>query len=285
MKIALLTCQNWPNVKEKEYTLAAEISPKIEVKVEIWNDHSVDWARYDYLIFRTVWDYFEFPTEFAAWLKMLESKNIKTLNPLSIIQYNQHKFYLKDLENQGVAIIPTIFIPKNTGLDLSFLKEKNWEKAVIKPAVSAGSYMTKLFSQNGIEAIEAEYKPIAVERDLLVQPFLSEIQDTGELSILFFKNKYSHAVLKKPKAGDFRIQSQYGGQYQAYNPSLDLIETAESIVKKFNANLLYARVDGIIKDGKFLLMEVELIEPDLYFDYDSGAKKRYLEALEGMVLA
>ena len=284
MKIALLTCRNRPDVNEKEQKLRLEISKELDVTVEIWNDPSVDWTSFDCLIFRTVWDYFEYPKEFAEWLERIEHLNIRTLNPLSIIKRNQHKFYLKDLQNQGVDIIPTVFIPKNTGLDLSFLKEKNWEKAVIKPAISAGSYMMTLFSQSEITAIEKEYTPIALERDLLIQPFMPEIQEMGEISILFFQGKYSHAVLKKPKGEDFRVQSQFGGQYQAYFPNDSVKKTAENIIKTFGGDLLYARVDGILKERQFLLMELELIEPDLYFDYAPDAKKHYLKALETMVL-
>lgn len=284
MKIGLLTCQNWAGAYEGEVSLAAEIDKKFEVDVLVWNDPSVNWANYDCLIFRTIWDYFEFPKEFAAWLNVLENLNIKTLNPLSIIKRNQHKFYLRDLEQQGVDIIPTVFIAKNTGLDLSFLKENNWERAVIKPAVSAGSYLTKLFSQNEIAETEAEYKSIAQERDLLVQPFMPEIQEMGEISLLFFQGHFSHSVLKKPVNDDFRVQSQFGGQYQIYLPDESVIKTAENIIKTFGGELLYARVDGILKDGKFLLMELELIEPDLYFSYAPDAKKRYLSALETMAM-
>ena len=280
MKIALLSYQKW---LENESAFAAELPKNLNAEAVAWNDPSVNWAKYDYLIFRTVWDYFEYPTEFAAWLDELERLNIKTLNPLSIIKRNQHKFYLQELEKQGIDIIPTVFIPKNTSLDLSFLKEKQWDKAVIKPAVSAGAYLTKLFSRDEIAEIEAEYTPIALERDLLVQPFMSEIQEQGELSILFFQGKYSHAISKTPKAGDFRIQSHFGGQYQAFTPDAQLLATAENIVKTFGGDLLYARVDGILKNGKFLLMELELIEPDLYFNYHPDAKKNFLTALESML--
>jgi glutathione synthase/RimK-type ligase-like ATP-grasp enzyme len=284
MKIALLTCKNWPNAFEKEQALATEISKNIDVDVVVWNDPSVNWASYDYLVFRTVWDYFEHPIEFTAWLETLEKLKIRTFNPLPIIKRNLHKFYLQDLERQGVDIIPTVFIPKNTDLDLSFLKVKKWEKAVIKPAISAGSYWTTLFSQAEITTVEAQYKELALERDLLVQPFMPEIQTMGEVSLLFFQGKFSHSVLKKPKKGDFRIQSQFGGQYQTYEPDVSVIETAAHIIKTFGGDLLYARVDGILKNGKFLLMELELIEPDLYFDYAPDAKKRYLKALENLVL-
>lgn len=283
MKIALLSCKNWPDILEKERAFATEFPQSIDVEVVIWNDPSVKWANYNYLIFRTVWDYFEMPNEFTAWLDMLSQQNIRTLNPLSVIKKNQHKFYLQDLERQGIDIIPTVFIPKNTGLSLSFLKEKNWDTAVIKPAVSGGSYLTRLFSQSEIEEIETEYASFALENDLLVQPFMPEIQEMGELSILFFQGKYSHTILKKPKNGDFRVQSQFGGQYQTFEPDAALLATAQHIIETFGDDLLYARVDGILKGGKFLLMELELIEPDLYFDYHPDAKKNFLTALEAMI--
>ena len=283
MKIALLSCKNWPDVLEKERAFAEEFPKQFDIHVEVWNDPSVNWTDYNYLIFRTVWDYFEFPKEFETWLDELEKQNIKTLNPLPIIKRNQHKFYLQELERQGIDIIPTVFIPKNTGLNLSFLKEKNWESAVIKPAVSGGSYLTRLFSQSETEEIETEYASFALENDLLVQPFMPEIQERGELSILFFQGKYSHAIVKKPKNGDFRVQSQFGGQYQTFEPDASLLATAQHIIETFGGDLLYARVDGILKDGKFLLMELELIEPDLYFDYHADAKRNFLVALEAMI--
>ncbi len=283
MKIALLSCKNWPDVLEKERAFASEFPKQFDVHVEVWNDPSVNWTDYNYLIFRTVWDYFEFPKEFETWLNDLENQNVKTLNPLPIIKRNQHKFYLQDLERQGIDIIPTVFIPKNTRLDLSFLINNNWEKAVIKPAISGGAYLTRLFSQSEIEEIEIEYASFALENDLLVQPFMPEIQEIGELSILFFQGKYSHTILKKPKNGDFRVQSQFGGQYQAIEPDAAVLATAEYIIQTFGGDLLYARVDGILKDGKFLLMELELIEPDLYFDYHADAKQNFLSALEAMI--
>ena len=283
MKRALLSCQRWPDVLEKERAFATEFPKLFEVEVVVWDDPSVNWTDYNYLIFRTIWDYFEFPNEFAEWLDVLKKQNIKTLNPLPIIERNQHKFYLRDLQNQGIDIIPTVFLPKNTGLDLSFMKENNWNQAVIKPAVSGGAYLTQLFSQSDISDIVSEYASFALENDLLVQPFMSEIQETGELSLLFFQGKFSHAIVKKPKNGDFRVQSQFGGQYHAFEPDAALLATAQNIIDNFGGDLLYARVDGIVKDGQFLLMELELIEPDLYFDYHPDAKNNYFAAVEAMV--
>jgi glutathione synthase/RimK-type ligase-like ATP-grasp enzyme len=283
MNIALLTCQHWPGALASEQNFAKEFPASYNVQVEVWNDPKVNWAKYDVLIFRTIWDYFEYPLEFNAWLDAIEKLNIRTLNPLRVVKANQHKFYLKDLQSRGIDIIPTVFIPKNTGLDFSFLAENNWTQAVIKPAVSGGSYATTLFSIAETEKIATEYANIATERDLLVQPFMPEIQTLGEISILFFNGKFSHAILKKPKEDDFRVQTQFGGVYQIYQPDASLIETALQIITTFGEDLLYARVDGVMKDGKFLLMEVELIEPDLYFSHFPEGKLNYFKALEDLL--
>ena len=102
--------------------------------------------------------------------------------------------------------------------------------------------------------------------------------------MVFFDKKFSHAVLKKAKAGDFRIQSQFGGQYAPYQPSHETLTVAESIVKHINADLLYARVDGIIIQGKFHLMELELIEPDLYFDHVENGQHRFANMIKEFLL-
>jgi glutathione synthase/RimK-type ligase-like ATP-grasp enzyme len=279
LKIALLSCQHWPGALASEQAFAKEFPPQYDVQVEVWNDPAVNWAAYDCLIFRTIWDYFNYPAEFSAWLDAIDQQHIKTLNPIHVVRRNQHKFYLQELQDQGIDIIPTVFIPKNTGLDLSFLAKNNWTQAVIKPAISAGAYATTLFSIHDSAKIAAEYAEMAVARDLLVQPFMPEIQLLGEISILFFNGRFSHAILKKPQANDFRVQSQFGGDYQIYQPAASVIETAAHIVRTFGENLLYARVDGILKDGNFLLMEVELIEPDLYFSQVPAAKGRFFAAL------
>lgn len=279
-KIAFLTCQNRPELLEEGLKLAAKLPENIQADVCVWNDTNIDWTQYDCLIFRTIWDYFEYPTEFEAFLAHLEQHNVRTLNPLSIIKRNQHKFYLRDLENQGIDIIPTVFLPKNSGWDLDFLAKKGWEKAVIKPAVSAGSYLTKLFDVATETAeITAEYSAIASERDLLVQAFVPEIQTSGELSLLFFNNKFVYSVQKLPKNGDFRVQSQFGGLYSRFEASAELIVQAEKIVKTFSNDLLYARVDGVMQNNRFLLMELELIEPDLYFNYHEKGEDMFVNAL------
>lgn len=280
MKIALLTCATWPGIQDKERALAKEFGHHIHADVVVWNDPAVNFSDYQCLIFRTTWDYFKQPEVFSAWLEKIAGLGVPTFNPIAAIRRNQHKFYLKELQESGIDIIPTVFVEKNSALELATLIPDQWQKLIIKPAVSGGAYMTRLFDRSEMASVVEEYTPIAAKRDLLIQPFMAEIQEQGELSLLFFGGVFSHAVLKRPVLGEFRVQSEFGGNYRAIEVSAELIATCEQTIAAFGGELVYARVDGIIASGKFLLMELELIEPDLYFDYDKNAKKRYLVALE-----
>ncbi|WP_299519579.1 hypothetical protein, partial [uncultured Flavobacterium sp.] len=203
---------------------------------------------------------------------------IKTLNPISIIKKNKHKFYLKELEKEGISILPTIFLEKNSTSNLRDLIPESWEKIVIKPAFSAGSYLTKLIDLSELESIQTEFKQHFETKDFLLQEFRPEIKELGETSFIFFDGKFSHAVNKKPVENDFRVQIQYGGKYTLIQPNDDLLQQAELVLSKIPEKLLYARVDGIVIDNKLHLMEIELIEPDLYFDLADGARERFVEA-------
>ncbi|MET0760634.1 MAG: hypothetical protein ABWZ56_09455 [Flavobacterium sp.] len=280
MTLALLTCEKLPELTPADQLLIPELAKhNITAKAVIWDDKRINWNDFDYLVFRSTWDYFEKESEFNLWLDQVEKLGIKTLNPIEVIKKNKHKFYLREMQQNGIQIIPTVFINKTLSLNLSELIPFHWKKAVIKPAFSGGSYQTAVFDVSDIEKINQEYKIIASEKELLVQEFMSEIQTLGETSFIFFNKKFSHCVNKKPIEGDFRVQSQFGGKYTLIELSLELIEKAQKIVNTFNNELLYARVDGIVIENELHLMEIECIEPDLYFDLSEGSPQRFVESL------
>ncbi|UPQ79572.1 hypothetical protein M0M57_01740 [Flavobacterium azooxidireducens] len=279
MKIGILTCARLPELLESDQKLIPLFAKKnIAAKAVIWDDESVDWTEFDYLIFRNTWDYYQKEITFNLWLDKIESLGIKTLNPISIIKKNKHKFYLKELEKEGISILPTIFLEKNSTSNLKELIPESWEKIVIKPAFSAGSYLTKLIDRSELESIQTEFKKHFETKDFLLQEFRPEIKELGETSFIFFDGKFSHAVNKKPVENDFRVQIQYGGKYTLIQPNADLLLQAELVLSKIPEKLLYARVDGIVIENKLHLMEIELIEPDLYFDLADGARERFVEA-------
>lgn len=285
MKIALLTCKNLPNLTKSDQLLIPALAQhNIDAIPVIWDDKSINWNDFDYLIFRNTWDYYEKQEAFNSWLNQIQTLGIKTLNPIEIIQQNKHKFYLKDLQNLGVKIIPTQFIDKTKQLNLKEILPSEWTKAVIKPAFSAGSYLTELFYAKDVAAISDKYKNIASEKELLLQKFMPEIQTLGETSFLFFNKKFSHCVNKKPAENDFRIQIQFGGKYTLVHSNQDLIDQAQKIINTFQSNLLYARVDTIIIENQIHLMEVECIEPDLYFHLDKNAQEKFISSLLELIV-
>lgn len=284
MTIALLTCENLPELTPADQLLIPELAKyNITASAKTWDDKTINWTDFDYLIFRNTWDYFEKETEFNLWLDHIEKLGIKTLNSIEIIKENKHKFYLRELEKNGIKIIPTLFIDKTNHLNLSEIIPSHWKKMVIKPAFSGGAYQTKVFEITDVEKINTEYQPIAAQKELLLQPFMPEIQSLGETSFIFFNKKFSHCVNKKPVDGDFRVQSQFGGQYTLIQPSSELIDKAQKVVNQFKGDLLYARVDGIVMENELYLMEIECIEPDLYFNLSEGSHQRFVEAIVELI--
>lgn len=284
MKIAILTCEKLPDLNpEDQKIIPALAQHNIEAIAAIWSDKNINWTDFDYLIFRNTWDYFEKESEFKIWLDHIEKLGMKTLNPIEIIKQNIHKFYLRDLEQHGITILPTVFIDKTKNLNLAALIPSHWKKAVLKPAFSAGSYLTEVFEISESQVISEKYKSIAAEKELLLQEFMPEIQTLGETSFIFFNKKFSHAVNKKPVDGDFRVQSLFGGKYTSVHPNPEMIQKAQKVIDTFQEELLYARVDGILIDDELYLMEIECIEPDLYFNLSENSLERFVAEIVKLI--
>ena len=277
MKVGLLTYYKAPDLTISDRKLIPLLSLYgIEAEPVIWNSFEIDWSNYNALIFRSTWDYYLLPDIFTEWLHKIESLGLKIYNPYQVIINNMHKFYLRNMEQDGFRIIPSVFVPSSSDFDLASLLPATWEDFVIKPAVSAGSFLTTLCNINQINDIIKSYAPVSAVKDLIIQKFMPEIQTIGEVSLVFFNKKFSHAVLKRPKEGDFRIQSQFGGKYETFIPDNYLIKTTQSIVNYISEDLLFARVDGVLVNGEFYLMELELIEPDLYLELTDNGTDRFV---------
>ena len=188
------------------------------------------------------------------------------------------KHYLLEIAAAGFDIIPSIFLEQGWNDELKPLFEKlGSDKIIIKPCVSGGSRNTIVIDKNS--AIEDKDRVLAFvsEGDFIVQPLMQQIQE-GEWSFIFFNGKYSHTIIKKPKTGDFRVQQIFGGTIEIVSPNQRYIDHVERYVTRFAKDTLYARVDGLVIDGNFMLMEIELVEPFLYLSYHPDAVERYFQA-------
>lgn len=264
MKIALATCERLPDLSDSDKNLIPEFGKyNIRAIPEIWDNPNVNWADYEAIIVRNTWDYYTKFPQFVNWMDILATTGVKVLNDLKIIRKNSHKFYLKEIQDAGFRVIPTIFLNNDSEITNEDLKK--YQKMVLKPAVSAGSYKTEVLT--GVDLNSENIKSKTQEGDWLLQPFLPEIQTEGEISMIFFGNEYSHSIIKKPTEGDFRVQKQFGGQYLPFSPGSELLAELNPVFQVFGEEFLFGRIDGVMLGGEFHIMEIEMLEPDLYFDF------------------
>lgn len=282
MRVALVTCAAFPQLWEDDRLLAAALADLgVGAVPTVWSDEAVDWTSFDALVIRSPWDYFERSAEFRAWLDARIAGRALLMNSADILTWNYDKGYLQDLEAAGVPLVPTICVPRGEKPDVAALaRARGWDEVVIKPTISGGAYRTHRFRAAAAASYGAEIEQILSDRGLLVQPFLPEIATAGELSLLFFDGVFSHAVRKRPKPDDYRVQIQYGGTVERVEVDGDLIEQARACALAAPSLPVYARVDGLLKDGQFLLMELEVFEPLMFLAHDAEAPARFARAVQ-----
>jgi len=251
-----------------------------------WDNPDYDWAGSKAVVFRTVWDYFERYDEFQKWLSEV-SRQTKLINPLSLIQWNIDKHYLLDLQRKGIDIVPTDFIDKGTLRSLSLVCEtNNWKDVVIKPAISGAAFHTYKITNDKIASSETLFSSLVAERDMLVQEYLPTITTRGEASLMVFNGKFTHAILKKAKAGDFRVQDDFGGTVHPYEPTTPEIAFAEAVFAACDILPAYGRADIVWdEDGNHLLSELEIIEPELWMRNHPPSAKHFAEGIKRMLLS
>ncbi|MBK9151885.1 MAG: hypothetical protein IPM26_13215 [Saprospiraceae bacterium] len=274
VRLAILTYTGAPGLLPADRALIPLLRNRNITAVPVlWNDKEVDWESFDVLLFRSTWDYYLEGNAFVQWLHTLRNLNIPVINDIQTVLWNMHKFYLRDLESEGVRIIPTLFSESDQDIEIPL----HWDKVIIKPAISAGSYKTVVAERSDTSLIEESIR--AVAGAVLIQEYFAEVENEGEYSFIFFSGKFSHAVRKIPKRGDFRVQSQFGGTYEKYIPTDQILSQVQKVIDATGNIYCYARVDGILRNGAFYLMELELIEPDLYLDYTENAVEIYAAAV------
>ena len=231
-----------------------------------WSDPYFDWSSTKAVLFRTTWDYFNEFSKFSKWLNTI-SKVTTLINSEALIRWNIDKQYLLDLQKNGIHIAETLFIEPGCPKSLVELHtETKWTQTVLKPCISGGARHTYRLHKDDLKSHDAVFKSLISKEAMMLQPFQNRIVSEGEVSMMVFNGQFTHAILKKAKAGDFRVQDDFGGTVHDYNPTQAEIEFAENTVKACNELPLYARVDIFNdNDGNIALAELELIEPELWF--------------------
>lgn len=254
----------WPEVLERlkatlERTGAA-------VTATPWTDHVEDASGldgYDLILPVIAWGYHRDHERWLGACATWTQGRLPVANPAEVLRWNSDKTYLGRLAEQGVPIPPTLWTDQATQAQVDAAFDQTGARLlIVKPTVSAGAFRTLRLSPG---------QPLsdAPEGPAMIQPYLKSIETEGETSLLFFGGRFSHAVNKRPVPGDFRIQMQFGGLYRTVTPDAEALALAQQVLAAIAEPLLYARIDlARDDDGRWVLMEAELIEPDFYLDHD-----------------
>lgn len=270
LNLALLTSDKYPDKDKPDDQLLITALKAYEITAQPidWRSTDVKWSDFDAALVYSTWDYYEDYPRFLKVLKDIEDQDVKIYNSSSIIQWNSNKKYLQDLEALGLKPIESVYLSSSELSKLpAILIEKGWDECVIKPQVSTDGHHTYRFNRSNLKDLFKVL--INFDDQFVIQPFAEEIIKEGEWSFVFFNNEYVHCVLKTPKKGDFIVNKR-----TQIEPPDWMIEEAKKIVKTINLSALKLRVDVIRRGNELRIMEIEMIEPNLYLKYYPGSEKQ-----------
>lgn len=245
-----------------------------------WRNESINWDEYNAVIVRSTWDYQKDHKKFLDILEKINNSSAHLENDLELMKWNMNKKYLFDLEHKDVRIVDTLW---KSNFNLNEVEKSfeifNSEEIIIKPNISANADNTFRLTKEKLSEIKNELERIYLNREFMIQPFMKNIVDEGEYSLFFFNGEFSHCVLKKPKEKDFRVQEEHGGKFKSVIPTEQQITIGKNIIDKLAVLPLYGRTDLVrTADNDFALMELEAIEPSLYFNMDEQSPIKFTKA-------
>lgn len=251
-----------------------------------WQREGVNWRQFEMVVIRATYDYFTQPQTFLERLEEIEANGVKLANPFRVVRWNVEKTYLLAMAKAGIPVVPTRSL---ACLEPSALQEIraqfNRETLVFKPSIGASSDGILVLESDAEKRVLSDLARRMEARSYLVQPFLDAICDRGEYSLFYFGGTFSHAVIKRPQAGDFRVQGEFGGTTRAVEPPSEAIALADQSLAWVGDPVLYARVDIVPTERGCLLMELELVEPQLFLANHPQAPARFAKAIQAYLEA
>jgi glutathione synthase/RimK-type ligase-like ATP-grasp enzyme len=272
-KILILTDSTHPNLYPDEVNLLSAFKRHgVEAMPVVWDQYQ--FVGPNLILIRTPWDYAKKQSQFLDLLKKNQELGGQCLNPLSTIMWNIDKRYMLELESK-INVIPTQVSDEFCRADID-LAQKKWGQLVIKPLVGAGGRDTFLIK----ELADNSKADVLLGQAVMLQPFVESILSDGEYSFIYFDGQFSHAVVKNAKPGEFRVQDDHGGRVNAYQPNKDDLDQINHIVKHIDHACLYVRVDVVYYQNKWTVMEIEAIEPELFFRFKSGSEDLFCHSVK-----
>ncbi len=283
-RIAFLTLEEIADFVIDDDLAVAELQRRGWDAAEVpWSVPS-DWSAYDIVLIRSTWDYASRSDDFLDTLRTIEASGAHLENPVRVVEWNIDKCYLRELEARGVPVVPSVW---GSGGDASVftalfttLQDRD---VVLKPNISGGARDTFRLHAPLSDTILQHLVDTFDGRDWFAQPFVRSVVTEGEYSLFYFDGRYSHAIQKVPKPGDFRVQEEHGGEIIAVQATPELQRVAEQVLSAIAPVPFQARIDLIrLDDGRLALMEAELIEPSLYLRMDAAAPAKFADAIEAL---
>ncbi len=280
-RIGFVTYQGQPQLTADDRAAAEALERRgVSVTPVVWDQVDPAALAVDALVFRSCWDYPAKRHAFETWLEAVERTGIPALNPPEVIRWNLNKKYLLDLERLGAALPKTLYFESGSRPAYDELVAGvPSSRVVLKPAVSLNGLDTFRCDTRDRHGVENAARAILKGRDLIVQEYMPEIETTGETSLMFFNGEFSHCIRKTPRPGEFRVQEEHGGTLRPDWPDTGTLREASDLLRRLGKKLLYARVDGIQTRDRFVWMELEAIEPSLFFLEDPKSADRFARAV------
>jgi len=278
-EIALVTASHMPK-PDLDTGLLVEAMARIGIHAATmpWDD-AVQWADVPLVVVRTPWDYSRRFEAFMAWAGRVDGET-RLLNPFPLVRWNGHKSYMLDLDAKGVPIVPTTLFRAN---DLRAPERLSTITAaseiVVKPAIGAGANGA-MKARKDDPALARHLAEILQSKDALAQPFVPGVAESGEVSLVYFGGRYSHAIRKRPARGDFRVQDQHGGTLHPHEPTARELAVGLAALAAAPMPSVYARVDLVEWEGNPVIMELEMIEPELFLRRSAEGLQRFAQVLK-----
>jgi glutathione synthase/RimK-type ligase-like ATP-grasp enzyme len=282
-RVALLTLENAADFVIDDALAVAELTQRGWDAIEIpWTRADVDWRSFDVVIIRTTWDYHDHPAAFLETLAAIEATGVRLENPRATVEWNLDKQYLRTLEARGIPIVPSVWGHGGDARTFAGLFATLQDtEIVVKPNISAGATDTFRLCAPLADTTLQKLVDTFTDRDWFAQPFVRSIVTEGEYSLFYFGGQLSHAIQKIPKSGDFRVQEEHGGEIIGIAISAELRRVADQVFARITPAPFQARIDLVrLTNGALAVMEVELIEPSMYFRMHERAPANFANALE-----
>lgn len=280
-RVAVVTCDEMPHLDGDEARLVPALCALgCVVVTPSWRAATFDWSSVDVAVIRTTWDYQVDLGAFLSWAERVD-KQTRLVNTLSVVQWNTHKRYLRALHTAGVPVVPTWWVYPGERVDLAAgLGARKWDRFVIKPSVGATASGAMVGAIDEIDVASAHMTALQTEGEVLIQPFLDDVVAFGEWSAVLLGGAYSHGVLKTAAPGDWRVQEEWGGGVQACAAPPGALEVVDRAIAAIPSSVAYGRVDLVRVPGHgWSVIELELVEPALYFRCAPGSEDRLAAAL------